>query len=854
MPDAKWIIRFVVLAFVAGLALGRPAFALDSNGGTALSFDGLTPGPSAGTAAIPGLYLYQEPEVSAQGARAGLVLYGSRVAADNGALSLTSDLYFGKTVHLADMIQAHGSGMTGAPGLLALSTAGRQNALRQGRAVAQTLAYQGRGFAFRGSYTAVDANFQGLNELIASQSQMAGLKNALGTEKIDLQATLQPLSALKLQAAYNQFTNDQPGNGERGLTRTKMHYDLAYALSGRTNFTATYDALQDVLNKSGQTTTSGTKTTAFALSHQFSSTAALQFGHQLVSATKNGQTLDTNINTAQFTYKPGKWLGLATDITRKAMSNGTVDNTTAFNVNSQLGTGAWATSLTGQWMQHVTGQGGAQDNTVTKLNLTAAGNPRLQLYVDYLNERQQGPSANKNYTKTLTTLTSHLTRDAALTMTMMNEGDQGRRLTTDRSLKFDFTPGLLRLNSRMETVRRADGKDERELESNLFLRAGKPMAEWARQASKSNVFAGVERFGVVGLAPWADMPEGGVTYQMIRRNYAQNDRANSRRFGYQTMLGSRAYLRLAQQQYPARSENGKTIILPLEEQLMEAGLKLGGRFNLLARRFSHRDLPAVDGTVAGTYQRVNTSLLALRGAVGRHDRFSFAGGTQSDSRDQGPKSSMVFADLQAKIASPLADWAKEASNKGIFDDHHTYGARDLPGWAQFADGGLHLQFVKGSGRPAASRTTYLAGAQTMLGKRMYLKASLLQNPLNDQNKVAAGRRMLYEFGTQSGKFTALARHISDHDDASGKFVESNYFAVRSHLSQRERVEALVTLDKVNCLTGDYARTTFGVEYAREVNDGHYFTIKGTITQDGDPTKAAAARQDLRLDLGFKKPI
>jgi hypothetical protein len=248
-------------------------------------------------------------------------------------------------------------------------------------------------------------------------------------------------------------------------------------------------------------------------------------------------------------------------------------------------------------------------------------------------------------------------------------------------------------------------------------------------------------------------------------------------------------------------------------------------------------------------------VFGLRGAVGGKDLLTFVGGVQQVRPDNAAASDWQFANLNLKFGRPLADWAKTASNTGLFDDNVKYGYRQLPGWAAFADGGLSLQYMSRDASGGDSLVASAVGYQTQIGGRTYMRLSFQQNPLDDKGQVIPVDRKLWEFGRRiGGKFMALARYVSEDSLNGGTSLRTSMLGFRGRLSDRERMETVIVIDDKSYQSGHEHNTTYGLQYAREVGEGHYFIIKGTMTSGDSPSGILGGPDTYQVDFAYKKDI
>jgi len=662
-----------------------------------------------------------------------------------------------------------------------------------------------------------------------------------------LAASLNPTGRLQLTYSRDHTANDREGHQEKGLTRDTTKRGAVYQLSGDTRLDVNYDEVREAWDRDGKLDVTDKQSRDYALHHIFSGGTKADLVRNLTSVTAGDKTTDIATTQLHLEHKPSGRLNLAADWMDRNRSDGGTEALTQLALDSTMGAGKGKTSLTGLFKQHSRGADEQQVDTLYRLGLSAAPSPFAQLNASYESFNQQGPKADHDFVRTQLALASQLGRHAKLTADYARETDKQVQTKSDRGVKLEFNPGRLSLTGGMSLRERQSEPDLTTTFADLQLKFGRPLSEWAKAVSGADPLPGAGAYGFRGTPGWAGLGDGAVALSLIDRSTDGEEHVLTRSLGYQTMVGRRTYLKLATHHNPMVKKDDKMVMQDVRLDLYEGGVDLGSGFAGLARFIREEDLKN------GGAQKAR--VLALRGAVGGGDAFSFIGGVQKLQPEDGAATDWQFANLNLKLGRPLAEWAKGASNGGLFDDNVNYGYRKLPAWASFSDGGLSLQYMERAPEGGDKLIASAAGYQTMLGDRTYARLSFQQNPLADKGKVIPVDRKLYEMGRRfGGKFMALARYTTEESLDEAKSLRSSVLGLRGRLSERERLETVVVFDDVRSRDERNRTTTYGVQYAREVDDGHYLVIKGTFSDGGAPGGILNGPDVYQIDFAYKKTI
>jgi hypothetical protein len=216
-----------------------------------------------------------------------------------------------------------------------------------------------------------------------------------------------------------------------------------------------------------------------------------------------------------------------------------------------------------------------------------------------------------------------------------------------------------------------------------------------------------------------------------------------------------------------------------------------------------------------------------------------------------------FLNTHIAMGRPIADWAKDVSNGGLFGDREQYGFRRLPSWHKTTGGGLDLGYKVRQGGPRDGMVSHSLSYNDMLGGRFHYLVAYSENPefTEDDKKgqIQEARRVLFELATPvSRKVTLLGRYVEDQSliDTSG--VGTTLIALQGRLSSIERVEFMAARD--DGINGGRAigATSFGLLYERHVSDSNYIVFKTTMIQGS--ALDAAASNSLRFDIRLQKDL
>jgi len=660
-----------------------------------------------------------------------------------------------------------------------------------------------------------------------------------------LMASLKPTSRLQLTYSRDHTANDREGSNEKGLTRDVTKQSLLYQLSAQTRLDLNFNQTSEAWNRSGTNTITETKSADYALHQVLGKSTKADLVRNLTTVAANGAKTDIDTTQLHFEHKPGERFNLVADWMDRNRSDGGAEDQTSLSLDSVIGSGKGRLALKGLYQQHAQGTGDKQVDTLYHLGLATAPSPLLQLKADYEAFNQHGPTAEHDFVRTNLGLASQLCRYARLTADYARETDKQAQTKADQALRLELNPGWLALSGAINRTERQGQADLTTTTGDLQIKFGRALANWAKAVSGADPLTRASSYGYRGAPGWAALGDGAMALNYIGRATDGKPEVATRVLGYQTMLGRHAYVKLAMHNNPMIKKDDQMVMESVRRDAYEGGIDLSNGFAALSRFIREEDL--TNGSA------IRGRVLGLRGAIGGGDILTFISGVQKLQAGNGLPTNWQFTNLNLKFGRPLADWAKVASNAGAFDDNVKYGYQQLPGWASFADGGLGLQYMAQESPSGEKLIASAAGYQSMLDKRMYVKLSLQQNPLNDKGEIIPVDRKLYELGRRfGGKFVALARYISDDNFAEHKSLRTSMLGLRGRLSERERMETVIVLDDTTSQGASYRTRTYGLEYAREVGEGHYLIIKGRYTQDAPAFNYA--RDDYQVDFAYKKDI
>jgi hypothetical protein len=834
-----------------------------------------------GASAVPFTYIDQQPDPRAGASQSVSRLWGSQLDLGlNVQSNLTGSVYFSKSLPLFEALQ-QGLGLADDPtGFLALRGSGMEHTLSGGSAVQQKLNYSTGKLQLQGSYLNVDTDFTvpGASgaSAIGDRSAADALAALRGMKELQFQLQYQPLSRMALTASHHESVNEQPGHKQFGLTVDESAQSLVYQLGGGRQLKADYQTHDEQWQGHGPMSmrklaahldatsrlavdfssnfsdnqrdgaSAEQRVTQYALHELFGKGTKADLVHNLTSATTNGTTTDITTTQLHLEHKPSGALNLVADWLDRKASDGTDQNQMTLALSSVLGSGKGKTQLKGLYRQLTQGVSNKQVDTDYQLGITSAPSRRLKLTANYESLNQQGPTADHAFVRTNLGLVSQLNRFSKLTANFARETDKGTLTNSSNGLRIEVSPGPLTLSAGISTQSVQGQQDLRTTSADLKIKFGRPLAKWAKALSGADPLPRASAYGFRGAPGWAALGDGALTVSYIGRAAPGQQGTDTRSMGYQTMLGRWAYVKLAMHNNPMVTQDNTTVLTPARWDTYEGGLDLSHGFAALGRVIREQDL--TNGST------VQSRVLGLRGAVGRRDMFSFMAGLQTSQPEGGSPTDWQFANVNLKLGRPLADWAKAASNVGVFDDDVKYGYRQLPAWASFADGGLSLRYMSRDTQDGAKLIASAAGYQTMLGKRTYVRFSFQQNPLDDNGQVIPVDRKLYEVGRRiGGKFMALARYVSEDNSSTSQPLRSSMLGFRGRLSEHERLETVIVVDSTTSQGTHYGGTTYGLEYAREISDGHYLILKGTYTNSDIPGSATGP-ECYQIDFAYKKDI
>jgi len=152
-------------------------------------------------------------------------------------------------------------------------------------------------------------------------------------------------------------------------------------------------------------------------------------------------------------------------------------------------------------------------------------------------------------------------------------------------------------------------------------------------------------------------------------------------------------------------------------------------------------------------------------------------------KDQ-PDASTTSLSLAWKFGSPLAAWAKETSAGGPFGDPYRYGFARMPGWAQIPETGVSYSLISRHNDGSAATNTQVLGYNRMLGRNLYLRLAMQENPLDDKNKIVGVRRSIYELGAKVGpNLRLVARSLSEQNLDNGQKADTTGILAQANLGK-----------------------------------------------------------------------
>jgi hypothetical protein len=369
----------------------------------------------------------------------------------------------------------------------------------------------------------------------------------------------------------------------------------------------------------------------------------------------------------------------------------------------------------------------------------------------------------------------------------------------------------------------------------MLWKVAKPLKPWARESTQTGILSGTDRYGLRSTIAWAKVPDSGVEMRLISRSNMPDGTPSTHVFGFQTMLGDRAYLKLSLQNNPMEIKDNTEQVILAGRDLVEMGLRIGKKTSLLARNLRERDLT--------NNQDAETQLFALRTEPLRG--VGLAAGYQKVGGPQG--AAFSFAALNWK-ARPLASWAQAAALTTLFSDADKYGWRKPPDWAN-GQGGLTLEVLSRDAQSGAGLLSYLGSFQTMLSRSAYLKLAAQQNAFDAKANLSAVRCSMLEVGlTAWRKWTVIGRMLLEDNLQSGLATRSNMLGCRSALSAHERLETVISIDNRSG-PGAVDGRSVGLLYSRELAPDHLLSLKSTFTDN-----QSGVHDELRWDLAYRKDI
>ena len=803
--------------------------------------------------AMPFTIIDQRPDPLAASTKAASQVWGSQLnLALNLQSSLASSVYFSRSLPLYEALR--NGNLFGdddsAPGFLALRGPGAGHVLDRGRALQQKLDYSTARFQLHGSYVDVDKAFSAPNagnvSVTGDRSPVDALAALRGMKELKFQGQFTPWKPLQLTYSRDRIADDREGSKEQGLTRDVSKQSLVWQLNGRARLDVNLNQLTEAWDPSRAQPGTDKKTSDYALHYVFSGATKADLVRNLTTVTTNGTKTDIGTTQLHLEHKPGARLNLAADWMDRNRSDGSAEEQTSLSLDSVIGSGKGKLALTGLYKQHSEGASDKQVDTLYRLGLATAPSPLLRLNAKYEALNQHGPSGDHDFVRTDLGLVSQLYHHTKFTAGYARETDKQVQTKTDTNARIEVNPGWLGLTAAINTAQRQGEPDLTTTSGDLKIKFGRPLANWAKAVSGADPLPGATAYGYRGAPGWAALGNGAITLNYIRRAAQGQPQVVTRVLGYQTMLWRHGYVKLAMHNNPMVKQDDQMVVAPARWDTYEGGLDLGNGFAALTRFIREKDLQKGDAT--------QTRLLGLRGAIGGGDMLTFIGGVQKLQPENGSATDWQFANVNLKFGRPLADWAKAASNNGLFDDNVKYGYRQLPAWTWFGDRGLSLRYMSRQSQSGDSLIASGAGYQTMLGRHTYAKLSFQQNPLDGNGQVIPADRKLYEIGRRFGaKFVALARYMTDYDFAGQKALRSSMLGFRGRLSEHDRLETVIVLDDVSS-QGDHDQSrTYGLEYAREIGDGHYLVLKGTYSNNDTPGTAVSP-ECYQIDFAYKKDI
>jgi hypothetical protein len=806
------------------------------------------------SAELPVLYLFNPPAGGAAAQQPGRILYGNSFSFAGSSISdYSGAAYFGQRLGVAESLSARQQAPSRFDSLMALQPlSGRQSPLSDQRSLAilQKVSATGERWKLTAGFASVDSAFSDIGEIASRSPQAKELSSMVGKRSLNWNLESQPLRGFSLTSRFDRLTNDQPGNSERGLTKTTQSHSLSFQLSPATKLAFSLDA-QEQRRQNGSD--DGTTTKTLSLSQELSSHLRASVARQLVGARAGGSVKNTEITSAKLNYALPK-LSFDAEVSQKKAGEGGGERLVNFAAKRS---GAISMSFSGQVKNLLSADG--KTGKEQKWAASLSRGDRLHLTGNYESLRQ--PGSDSQNAKTDVKLTVKMIEGLNVSAEAVQNQEGGTTTNMHRLVRLDIQPKPFSLDGGVETELNSQGAQVQRSFGSLLFDRGRALETWAQETSSPGFLPGSDKHGVRTSTPWAALPPRGLALRFLSSPQEQD----TRMAGYQTMLGHSLYLRAAFHENPIEKKDGKEQVVRVNRSLVELGARLGSKWSLLARQLGEKDLAAgssCDTRVVALKGRLSPSI-GLWAGVQAAELQGAATAQDGAAQNQAAHAGMKFVSASWRMGTALQPWAREAMDKNLFADSDKWGYRRRPEWlaqkpfeGSPQDSGLHVTWF---GRDGAQSTSgqaggsHLAYLQTMLGRNAYLELSQrLRLADNQGNTLLEVKRSEGEFGMRfARKWTGILRLTHETDPAAGGGAKvSSLASLRSCLSAREKVEGTVVLDRSS--SGQYSRErSYGLEYSREIDPDHFLALKGLVN-DKDATSSDS--REYHLDVAYRKAI
>jgi len=677
----------------------------------------------------------------------------------------------------------------------------------------QRMSYQGHGLSLSGSYSQVDNNFQGMDDLVqqlaSSDPQSAGLL-ARGMTRTNINASYTGIDGVELTHTTNALVNEQSGHKEYGLSRSEQEDRLVYNFGDRRSFTYRLYSKDEewdpaIAKKDGNEL----RQEQFSLRYGLAPKSEFSLNQTTTSTTAGANQTDVRNdslalswnewNNFSFSGNYGKTVTEQTDMVNQVL-NLAMSTSVLRNVQ-----------ISGNLAQNETTQPNANKvkNNQANLNVVAQLTPTLQirsLYNDI-----DAPDKGKVTTRDQQLIWSILPR-WTLSTHLLNI-DNSKVGDSDR-LEYSLT-GEIGTEARSQQVRLSSRTDSlpNDTQQNRY-----EVSYQRDLGSKEMPVALRVQVGQYNLNQPDTRKDGNLlTVQLLTLRPLPRATMSLGYYNGPT-LGANylAYRGWGQKPSGNMEVWNPTNFVQYSETGSELTYALTGSTKLVLKQlFGEReDIGRIDTTEYGVEQQIGPVKLLI-------------GQRNTEQPGDAPDLQEDWWQANWALAKPLPEWAVNSTRQLAFTDAASWGLAQTPGWVTAPAAGLTLE-RRSEKAIGNSADVYSARFARMFGSRLFLQSSYERNPRKPDkpNEIDLVERELVHLGFAARpNLLAYVRYLRENRLDAQSDLLTRSIGIVGTLSKYEKLHLQVDLLSRNSGGKEQSGTGYMAGYERRMSDEDTFSLK-----------------------------